>query len=172
LILTACNGVVQSADPETPEVQLAADFEVIVYQGHDELGGEEVGLSDLLAGGKPIVLNFWAGNCPACRLEMPDFERSYGLHRDEVLFLGLDVGSSTGLGSNEEGQALLQELGVTYPAGAVHDADVVSAYHLVGMPSTYFITPAGEVHKQWTGLLNEAKLGDLIDELLVASGGA
>jgi thiol-disulfide isomerase/thioredoxin len=172
LILAACSNVVQSASHETPESRLPADFEIIVYQGHDELGGDRVLFSELLKDGRPVVLNMWAGLCPVCRLEMLDFQRSYGTYRDEALFLGLDVGPFTGLGTNEDSRALLQELGVTYPAGTVQDAHVVSAYRLVGMPTTYFITPDGEIAEQWTGLLNEAKLAELVGELLVTSEGA
>jgi thiol-disulfide isomerase/thioredoxin len=169
LTLAACSSVVQSANLESSDTQLPADFEIVVYQGHDELGGDRVLFSQLLQDGRPVVLNMWAGLCPACRLEMPDFQRSFELYCDEVLFLGLDVGPFFGLGTNEDGQALLQESDVTYPAGSVQDAGIVSAYRLVGVPSTYFITADGEVYEQWIGLLNEAKLAELIKELLVAS---
>jgi hypothetical protein len=37
------------------------------------------------------------------------------------------------------------------------------------MPTTYFLTPDGEVHRQWTGLLTEEKLAELVEELLKAS---
>jgi thiol-disulfide isomerase/thioredoxin len=87
----------------------AFDFPISVYQGEGILGGKEVKFSQTLAQGKPVVLNFYAGLCPPCRLEMPDFEATYGKYRDRVIFFGLDIGPFIGLGSREEGQALLKE---------------------------------------------------------------
>ena len=150
--------------------QLPADFPVMLYQGEEVLGGTEINFSETLSHGKPVVLNLWAGLCPPCRLEMPDFEAVHGEFGEEVILFGLDVGPFTNLGSSAEGQALIQELGVTYPAGTTTDAEVVRAYGLIGMPTTYFIKPNGEIHRQWTGLLTEEKLAELIEELIEASG--
>jgi thiol-disulfide isomerase/thioredoxin len=190
VVLTACSSAIQpdtgttsaapddsvqsdtgtTLAPSSVDHQLPADFPVTVYQGEEILGGTEVNFSEALKDGRPVVLNLWAGLCPPCRLEMPDFEAVHGQFGDEVLLFGLDVGPFTSLGSSEEGQALIQELGVTYPAGTTTDAEVVRAYELIGMPTTYFIKPNGEIHRQWTGLLTEDKLAELIEELIEASG--
>lgn len=116
--------------------------------------------------GKPVVLNFWAGLCPPCRLEMPDFQEVHNEHQDKIVLVGLDIGVFTGLGSEEEGRELLQELGITYPVGATPEAKIIQAYQVVGMPSTYFITPDGQIVQKWTGFLNKEKLSELIEELL------
>ena len=42
----------------------ASAFSFSVYQGEEILGGSNVNFADLLDEGKPIVLNFWAGDCP------------------------------------------------------------------------------------------------------------
>ena len=148
---------------------LPADFPITMYQGAGYQDGDEVMFSELLADGKPVVLNFWAGLCPPCRLEMPDFQRVSNEYQDSVLLFGLDVGPFTGLGSNNDGRALLQELGITYPAGTTSDQNVVREYELLGMPATYFITPDGILHETWTGLLTADKLTELIEGLLAAS---
>ena len=64
---------------------------------------------------------------------------------------------------------MLQALGVTYPAGTTVDAGVVREYQLIGMPTTYFITPDGEIIEQWTGLLTRDKLTELVQVLIDAS---
>lgn len=170
LILVACTSAVADSDQfAAGESALPFDFQIAAYQGADEIGGQEVNLSDILAQGKPVVLNFWAGLCPPCRLEMPDLQAVHDEFGDQIVLLGLDVGPFTALGSREEGQALLQELGVTYPAGTTFDAQVVREYQITGMPSTFFITPNGEAVRKWTGLLTEAKMIELVEELIEAS---
>ena len=46
---------------------------------------------------------------------------------------------------------------------------MVRSYGLIGMPTTYFIKPNGEIHRQWTGLLTEEKLAEMVEELIEAS---
>jgi thiol-disulfide isomerase/thioredoxin len=168
LILAACAGA--AADPSNSAASaLPADFQITVYQGEDSVGGQEVDLSEVLAQGKPVLLNFWAGLCPPCRLEMPDLQAVHETFGDQVVLFGLDVGPFTALGSNEDGQALLRELGVTYPTGTTSESSIVRDFQVTGMPSTYFIKPNGEVSRKWTGLLTEAKLSELVQELLEAA---
>lgn len=147
----------------------APDVRIIAYQGEDVLGGEEVKLSDLLAQGKPVVLNFWAGQCPPCRVEMPHLEEVAAAYQGRVVVLGLDVGPFVGLGTREEGLALLEELQVTFPAGTTQDGQVVRDYEVLGMPTTLFISPSGRVTNKWSGLLTQDRLVDLVEDLLERS---
>jgi len=100
---------------------------------------------------------------------MPDLQSVSDAYQDRVLLFGLDVGPFTGLGTNEDGRALLQELAITYPAGTTANPNVVREYEILGMPTTYFITPDGNVHETWTGLLTAEKLTELVEGLLAAS---
>ncbi len=176
LTLAACSGstLPESSNPPASGGQgngnLAFDFPITVYQGESVLGAETIQYSDLLAQGKPVVLNFWAGLCPPCRVEMPDLQEVYEAYQDQVLLLGLDVGTFTALGTQEDGQALLAEVGVTYPAGTTPEAMVMQEFRVVGMPSTYFISPDGEIVNTWAGLLTRDKMEELVAELLAASG--
>ena len=111
----------------------------------------------------------WAGLCPPCRLEMPDFQEVSQEFGDEISIVGLDVGPFTNLGSSQDGQALIQELGITYLTGTTTDPAVVKEYELLGMPATYFITPDGQIRQRWTGLLTADKLRQLVQELIEAS---
>ena len=150
-------------------VDLPLDFQISVYQGEDVLGGQEVDFSGVVGQGKPVILNFWAGLCPPCRLEMPDLQEVHEEFRDQVTMVGVDVGTFTGLGDEQEGRDLLQEVGVTYPAGTTANADVMRAYQVIGMPTTVFISPNGEIVERWTGLLTKDKMVELVEELLEAS---
>ena len=177
LISAACAGGVTSntatENQEATGLQLPADFRLTLYQGEEVLGASTLSFSDVFAQGKPVVLNFWAGLCPPCRFEMPDFQRVYEAHQQDVIFLGLDVGPwpFVRLGTSEEGKALLQELHVTYPAGTSPpdvnvNANVFAAYGVLGLPSTVFLAPDGRVYKTWVNPLTEGKLTELIEELL------
>ena len=90
---------------------LAPNISITMYQGQDVVGGQEVNLRSL-TGQKPIVLNFWAGLCPPCRAEMPDLQEFNEKFKDRALMLGIDLGQFTGLGSQQDAQELLGELGV------------------------------------------------------------
>ena len=169
LLLGACGAGPASEEATAISGNLPADIEISVYQGSDLLGGDEVALSELLAGGKPVVLSMWAGLCPTCRQEMPHLETAYHEYGDEVLILGLDIGAITGLGDREDGVALLNDLGVTYPAGATGSARVVKAYQVLGTPSTFFIAPDGEIVQRWAGQMGEDRLAESIENLIAAS---
>ena len=148
---------------------LKFDFQIELYQGEDVLGGEEIKFSELFGQGKPVILNFWAGLCPPCRLEMPDFDEFASEYENEVVMFGLDVGTYTGLGSAEDGKMLLEELEIGYPAGSTPDATVIAQYEVFGMPATLFIMPDGTVFNSWIGILTKEKLTELAEELLEAS---
>jgi thiol-disulfide isomerase/thioredoxin len=175
MLLTACGTVIQpgsDAAPETTQdtdVPMATDFAVSVYDGGRIAAGQKVSFAEFLGQGKPVVLNMWAGLCPPCRLEMPDFQKVSEQFGDEIVMFGLDLGPLTNLGTSDDGQALIQELGITYPTGTTTDADVVKKYQLIGMPTTYFVTAEGRIMRQWTGLLTKDKLAELVQELISAS---
>jgi thiol-disulfide isomerase/thioredoxin len=181
-LLAACGGPVTEA---TPTPTKAADFQgapaepgasevnlelpnltITAYQKADELGGEEVTLAGLVGHGKPVVLNFWAALCPPCRAEMPDIQAVYDERGDEVTIIGIDIGQQQFLGSRENAKQLLIDLGVTYPAGTTFDDRVVRDFRVVGMPTTFFINADGSLLRVWSGLLNEEKINEFIDEML------
>ena len=149
----------------TASGDLAPDLTVSMFQGQDVVGGEKVTLSGLI-GGRPIVLNFWAGLCPPCRAEMPDLQAFNDKFEDRALLLGIDLGQFTGLGNTDEAKELLAELEITYPAGFTEDANVVRGYQVLGMPTTIFIDANGEIFNKWTGALNRAVLEEKTLEML------
>ena len=144
------------------------DFPIVLYQGADAVGGgDAVMLSDLR--GQPVALNFWAGLCPPCRAEMPDFQRFADDYAGRVLVVGVDLGQFFSLGSQDDAKALLNELEVVYPAGYTDDPSVVRELLITGLPATLFITADGSLHRKWIGALNEEKLVEIADEMLAQS---
>jgi thiol-disulfide isomerase/thioredoxin len=168
LVLAACGGSSSTLNG-TSDVVIPFDFEIFVYQGADELGAETLQFSDLFVDGKAVVLNFWASECPPCRAEMSDLQEVHDEFRDQIVLFGLDAGPFTGLGSRDDGRALLEELGVTYPAGSTNEGAVVREYRALGLPTTVFMSASGDVVRTWSGLLTKAKMVDLIQQLLAIS---
>ena len=171
----ACGGAAPGeagpGDAAVGNLRLPADFQVEVYRGGEVLGGDQLAFSSLFGQGKPVVLNFWAGLCPPCRAEMPDLQAVSETYAGRVILLGLDIGPFMQLGTRDDGRALVRDLDITYPTGTTLDQQVVSAYRVLGMPTTVFLTPDGRTHRTWTGLLTEAKMVELVEELLEASAG-
>lgn len=141
------------------------DFTLLLYQGQEILGSPQPRFHDLL-GNQPLVLNFWASNCPPCSREMPGFEKVWRRYQGRVVFLGLDVGQFAGLGGPEDSRRELRRLGITYPAAPASDIGALQGLQVQALPSTYFITPRGTIYKRWVGNLDEAKLTELVEELL------
>ncbi len=157
-------------EPEAVSDALLPDFEIEVYQGEAVLGGQTVRFSEVLAQGKPIVLNFWAGLCPICRAELPGLQAAYEEYGDRVIMLGVDIGTFVRLGSEEDALALLDELDITYPAGKTSEASILPDYRILGTPTTLFITPDGEVIRRRHGIFTEDQVVSFIETLLEASG--
>ena len=163
IAIAACSG------GETVERPAAPDFEFTLYQGEGELGATDLSMSDLQ--GKPVVLNFWAGLCPPCRAEMPDFQAFSDDNRDSVLVLGIDVGQFTNLGTQEDARILLSDLGISYPAGYTTDGTIMRRYEVLGMPTTVFINSSGEIFRLWGGILDHEVLQDITNEMLAEEAG-
>ena len=173
LLLAGCGGKGGDRDgggPIQADLPMAPDFYFEAYQGEKEIGGRELHLSDVVALGKPIILNFWAAQCPPCQVEMPEFQEYYDKHRKQVLMLGVDIGALAGLGLPEHAVSLLHTLKITYPAVTTADEHVQGEYELLGLPATYFINSAGQIAHTWTGLLTKEKLEELAGALIEAEG--
>ncbi|MFL2644437.1 MAG: TlpA family protein disulfide reductase [Dehalococcoidia bacterium] len=134
---------------------VVSDFEYVLY---DETN-TSIKLSDSY--GVPIILNFWAGLCPPCRAEMPDFQEFYDSYGHEIVVIGIDIGKYTGLGSKADALKLVDELGITYTIGGVEDDSVIELYSVYGLPHTLFIDGDQNLVRAWSGVINLSKLEDI-----------
>ncbi len=161
---------VQGTHPSFPRgVQVAAgDFSLVAYQGEAELGGKQSKFSKVFEQGKPVVLNFWAGNCPSCSVEMPGFQKVSSEFSGKVIFVGLDVGPFTGLGTHDDAVTLARQLGIRYPLAYAVDASPLEIYKVQGMPTTIFLDAKGQVVARVTGILSDGQLRHEIQQKLLA----
>jgi len=110
---------------------------------------------------RPLVINFFASWCPNWLAEMPAFEQVHLDADGRVAFLG--ISQSDPAGASIE---LAAQTGITYDTGIDQQGAFFNALGAVGMPTTVFVRPGGEIAQVWTGALDEAALAQLIDEYL------
>ena len=128
------------------ESRAAPDFEIETFDGGT------LRLSDLE--GKVVVLNFWASWCPPCRWEMPFFETMWNEYRDrDVVFVGVAMSDTL-----EDARGFAEETGVTYPIGLDQTNEIVRAYEVRSLPTTFFIGKDGQINRRLTSAANEALL--------------
>ena len=144
-------------------------FPIVAYpQGVAALGSAQRDFTELLGTGTPVVLNFWAGQCPPCRAEMPAFQSVYDTYGDDFLLLGVDIGPYIGLGSNQSAIDLLAELDISYPTARAVDARAVQDHSVLGMPTTVFFDGSGVEVDRHSGLLTEDMLEARVRDLVGA----
>ena len=97
---------------------------------------------------------------------MPDLQEFNDEFEDRALLVGVDLGKLTGLGSQEDAQKLLEDLGITYPTGFTSNRDIIHDYRVLGLPMTIFIGNDGNIFNKWSGSLNAKTLKEKTLEML------
>ncbi len=119
----------------------------------EQLTGGELRLSELR--GQAVVLNFWATWCAPCRKEMPQFVQAYDRYKDQgLVIVGVNMQEGKGIV-----QPFVDDFGITFPIAIDRDGDVADRYHLLGLPTTFFIDREGVVRGVFTGPLQEQRQG-------------
>jgi len=115
------------------------------------------------AGGRPVVVNFWASWCVPCRAEMPALQAASRRLAGRVAFLGVNHRDGAGAAAD-----LLTETGVTYPSGRDPEGRVAVAFGARGMPTTAFVDAGGTVVELRTGPLTSEQLLSIVERLFPA----
>lgn len=148
-------------DPASPRVTFAGDLRrggVLEQLRLPELqGGGEIAYADYAE--RPLVINFFASWCPTCIAEMPDLEAVHQRLGDEVAFLGVSQGDAPGASIE-----LARETGITYETALDRQGEFFRAAGGLGMPTTIFVRPGGEIADIWVGPLDARSLRDLVAE--------
>lgn len=144
--------------PETQEASnLAPDFTVY------DLEGNAHKLSDFR--GKPVLLNFWASWCGPCQMEMPDFQKFYESHGDQVHFVIVNLTDGQ-QETVETASAFIEEKGYTFPVYYDTDIDAAMKYGVSAVPVSYFIDAEGNFVAWAQGALSADMLQQGMDMLL------
>ncbi|MDU6670302.1 MAG: TlpA disulfide reductase family protein, partial [Bradyrhizobium sp.] len=151
-LLTRNSALAASADP--PSFQ-SGRFQFTLLSPAQELPslrlfglrGRPINLADLR--GKPILLNFWASWCAACRTELPVLDRLHQRGDVEVVTVALDRGGREVVSRFVDGLKLkglpiyLDPNG--YVASLDRDNPRNAPFLVYGMPITYLVARSGRI---------------------------
>ena len=105
----------------------------------DNLDGKPVSLSDFR--GKWVIVNYWATWCPPCLDEIPDLVQLYEDNRDTLVVLGVDFEEV----NTEYLREFVDSHMMSYPVMHMEPLPVTPLGPVQGLPTTYIISPQGEL---------------------------
>jgi len=135
----------RAAKAEPPP--LAPPFSLSVL-GHP---GQHVTLASY--SGRPVVINFFASWCHACKTETPLLASFYRAEHGRVLVIGIDA-------SDRSAAALsfLRAERVSYPVGYDGQANVALSYGIIALPQTVFLNARHHIVRHVVGGLTRREL--------------
>ncbi|HUP27372.1 MAG TPA: redoxin domain-containing protein [Chloroflexia bacterium] len=116
-----------------------------------DINGKEVKLSSLR--GKPVMLNFWATWCPPCRAEIPVIAQMYSETHKEGTYEILGVATQS---DTQTIAAFAKEFGMAFPVLPDDGSQVTSQYHVLPIPTTFFIDKDGIIRSIKSGPVDKA----------------
>ena len=136
------------------ERELAPDFTLAMPDGG------ALRLSDLR--GRVVLLDFWASWCKPCRDEAPALAEAYREYQGQgVEFVGVNLWDDA-----DDAQRFLREQGHEYPNGIDAEGKIAISYGVRGIPEKFFIDRDGLIVRKFSGPMNPALLGGILDDLL------
>ncbi len=116
--------------------------------------------------GQWVVVNFWATWCAPCLEEMPELQAFHDAQGERAAVVGVNFESR----SPAEIRDFVERLAITFPI-VLSGGQPVPGFDLRGLPTTFLISPAGELVDTHLGTVNAAMLVERLDELEAADAG-
>jgi peroxiredoxin len=103
-----------------------------------------------------VVINYWATFCPPCIQEIPQLNAFHEKHKDhDAVVLGVDVEDIPPLWLKD----FMVSMSMSYPVLRSDPSRHVTPFGVVvGLPSTFIISPAGELVARQVGPVTAADL--------------
>jgi thiol-disulfide isomerase/thioredoxin len=96
--------------------------------------------------GKVIIVDFWATWCPPCTKEIPHFIELQEKYKNEVQFIGLNVGEK-----ESEIKEFIKSMGINYIIGYSNENIEKSFGGISGLPTTFIIGKDGKIKAKAIG---------------------
>ena len=123
----------------------------------EDVGGNRLKLDDLK--GKGIFLNFWGTWCEPCKKEFPYMANQYKKFKNQgVEIVAVNVGES-----NLAVRNFMKDYGVNFPVVLDKDRQVLEAYDVTPLPTTFLINSEGKIVKVVTGTMTERMIHDYMN---------
>ena len=106
--------------------------------------------------GKWVVINYWATSCPPCIKEIPQLTKFHEKHKDgDAVVLGVDF-EDISLAWLKD---FMDSMSMSYPVLRSDPSQQVTPFGVVIMlPTTFIISPAGELVAHQAGAVTAADL--------------
>lgn len=126
----------------------APDFEI------KTLDGKTVKLSDFQ--GQKVMLNFWATWCPPCKAEMPDMQKFYKEEGEHIQILAVNIDPEYDVAG------FVKEMMIDFPILLDEDDEVMNAYQILTIPTTFFIDEKGIIQNKFMGAMTLKKMREYL----------
>ena len=130
----------------------APDFEVT------DLGTEKKLLLSSMVG-KPVILNFWASWCFACKSEAAQLETFHQKHADKAVVFGVAVQDKI-----EDARRFAAKYGKTYRLALDETGRANTEYGITGVPETFVIDEKGVITHKHVGPISEPEILNYLEQ--------
>ncbi|WP_018934513.1 thiol-disulfide oxidoreductase ResA [Gracilibacillus lacisalsi] len=138
----------------------APDFQLDRVANNEDEVESSLQLSDLE--GKGVMLNFWATYCEPCEREMPYMEELYPKYKEQ----GVEIVAVSVDATELVIDKFVDHYNLSFPILHDKDSQVLDAYGIRPLPTTYFIDENGVVVDRVLGELSLERLEGYLQEIV------
>ena len=111
--------------------------------------------------GKWVIVNYWATWCPPCIAEMPELQEFHDEHAEhDAVVIGINVEMIGDLQLKD----FLDTYFITYPVYKAGPTQESALGSIPGLPTTFVVSPAGEVVARQVGPVTRDMLERFIEK--------
>lgn len=127
----------------------------------EDIQGNKFTLAQLR--GKPIVVNFWATECPGCVNEIPLLVSMYKKYSPQDLVI---IGVAMGYDPESQVREMVRQKNMNYPIVLDSNDALLKAFNIKVTPTTIFIGKDGKIVKRKLGEMSHTELEATIKSLI------
>lgn len=126
----------------------------------NDMNGEKIELESLR--GQGVFLNFWGTYCPPCEKEMPYMESQYQVYKDQ----GIEIVAVNVDEPELSVKKFVERVGgLSFPVVIDRGGNVLDAYNVSPLPTTFLIDKDGVIVDVITGGMTEENIADYLESI-------